>query len=264
MDDGSTDDTAEVAARYAARVRYFFKPNAGLPAARNTGILRAAGEFIQFLDADDFLLPPMLENQMQAARLQSEASVFFCGWNEVDADGTLMETWPATPLPGDAFHTLLSSNIAPPVCFTVRRAAFENAGLFDTSLRYCEDWDMWIRLAASGAGFRAVSGKNAMYRRIPGSLSRHYEKNWRTGLMVMRRHAARHEQCVACRDAVAQGTHRWREFCFGNGFRDDLRAIWGRGNRASAVRGLLRAGARDPGLVGLLFRQAWSRRPGGA
>src|SRR5579863_2245628 len=67
IDDGSTDNTAAVIQKWIAgdwRFSYFYQPNKGLSAARNSGLVRATGEFIQFLDADDILLPSKLEEQL--------------------------------------------------------------------------------------------------------------------------------------------------------------------------------------------------------
>ena len=64
VDDGSTDETAEVARRYGERVRYVWQPNAGETAARNLGLTAAHGEFIAFLDADDVWDSEKLERQI--------------------------------------------------------------------------------------------------------------------------------------------------------------------------------------------------------
>jgi glycosyltransferase involved in cell wall biosynthesis len=61
IDDGSTDHTAEIAARYARRITYIQQANRGVPAARNSGIARATGNWLAFLDADDLWEPDFLE-----------------------------------------------------------------------------------------------------------------------------------------------------------------------------------------------------------
>ena len=63
VDDGSTDDTAEVVSRYGTRVTYVQQSNQGVGAARNTGIDLARGDYLVFQDADDVLLPGKLEVQ---------------------------------------------------------------------------------------------------------------------------------------------------------------------------------------------------------
>jgi glycosyltransferase involved in cell wall biosynthesis len=69
VDDGSTDDTPEVMLHYAERVRYIRQENRGVPAARNTGIRAATGDFINFLDSDDFFLPTKIVQSPTGCRL---------------------------------------------------------------------------------------------------------------------------------------------------------------------------------------------------
>ena len=68
VDDGSTDDTAERVKKYGSKLHYFYKPNGGQASAFNWGLARALGEFVFFLDADDYWLPGKLELVMNAFR----------------------------------------------------------------------------------------------------------------------------------------------------------------------------------------------------
>ena len=65
VDDGSTDATASVVASFGAAVSYVFQANAGVAAARNAGMARARGDYIAFLDADDYWAPDKLETQLR-------------------------------------------------------------------------------------------------------------------------------------------------------------------------------------------------------
>lgn len=171
VDDGSTDNTPEVAARYGERIQYVYKPNAGLSAARNTGILHATGEFLHFLDSDDCIKPEMLRMQMDAFAATPTGTVFYAGWQEVDMNGRVIAQCDAPSLSPDPFRALLSENL-PVHCYSVRRAALANVGLFDVHLPACEDWDLWLRLAAARYEFVAASpGAVAVYRRHPDSMS---------------------------------------------------------------------------------------------
>ncbi len=66
VNDGSDDDTEGVAKRYGTRIQYIYRANGGLPAARNTGIARARGTYLKFLDADDSLHPEQIAWQVAA------------------------------------------------------------------------------------------------------------------------------------------------------------------------------------------------------
>ncbi|HEY2324319.1 MAG TPA: glycosyltransferase family A protein, partial [Thermoanaerobaculia bacterium] len=77
VDDGSTDETSEVLATYADRIRVLRQKNSGVAVARNSGIAAAHGEYVAFLDADDIWLPRKLELQM--ARFDESIGLVHCG-----------------------------------------------------------------------------------------------------------------------------------------------------------------------------------------
>ena len=79
VDDGSTDDTPAVLARYADRIRALPQPNAGVSAARNRALDQATGEFVALMDADDVMAPSRLERQVRAIQAEPEAVASFCG-----------------------------------------------------------------------------------------------------------------------------------------------------------------------------------------
>ena len=87
VDDGSTDETPDVARRYGDALRYVRQANKGLAGARNTGIERARGEFVALLDSDDVWLPGFLEHMMAVAEAQPRAAVYFGAWRYIDASG---------------------------------------------------------------------------------------------------------------------------------------------------------------------------------
>jgi glycosyltransferase involved in cell wall biosynthesis len=257
IDDGSTDATPEVASRYGDRIRYLRKENAGVSAARNTGILEARGDFVHFLDSDDCLRPDLLEKHMAAAAVHPEAAVFHSSFHAVNSRGQFVEEVRIDPTPVDAFHHLLCGLHFPPCTVTVRRAALANAGLFDTSLRCSEDWDVWLRLAARGYAFVTVSDAFAVYRRHPGSVSRQFEGMWRAGLTVLKRSRAYHANCARCRAAIARGTQHMRTSCFPL----LIDEVWNyrlRGETRKGVTRALRAALHTPALVPFLVRETFA------
>jgi glycosyltransferase involved in cell wall biosynthesis len=156
VDDGSTDTTPELGRRLAAEspaVRYVRQENAGLSAARNTGIRAASQPLVAFLDADDEWLPAMVSTLAAALHGEPAATVMAaCDSFRVDSDGNALGE-KATATRGDRYFSasdLLLKTRFMPSCALARREAFEKAGLFDTALRSSEDRDMWARLAAGG------------------------------------------------------------------------------------------------------------------
>lgn len=156
VDDGSTDRTAEILKRYGERLTYIYQPNSERSAARNTGIRHAKGEYLAFLDADDFWLPQKLERQVQVFDLAPEVGLVY-GWaynvdesgKKVDKgnDGILRRFDAGT----NVFESLLFENVVGiGGCSTVmiRADSVRQVGAFDESLVYIEDWDLWIRIAA--------------------------------------------------------------------------------------------------------------------
>lgn len=178
VDDGSTDATPEVAAKYGDRIRYIRKVNGGLPAARNTGIQHASYPFIGFLDADDQWKPEFLTRALgEFARLPAEFGVVAAQALYVDQDGVPFElkamTW---GVHGRMDHRdILIKTRFSPSAVVARKSALETAGLFDESLRSSEDRDMWIRIGAKFPIFLQAD-RLALIRRHRTSMSRNADR----------------------------------------------------------------------------------------
>jgi peptidoglycan/xylan/chitin deacetylase (PgdA/CDA1 family) len=170
IDDGSIDRTREIAgqaSRADSRVRVEAQPNAGESAARNRGVAVARGEWVVFLDADDWLLPTYLERMAAAIEADPAADVIHGGWVRVAFDG---EQSPPMFAPSDRplFPELARRNCLAIHACAVRRSLAAN-NPFDVTLRTCPDWDLWQRIARTGARFAAVPEALACYRLRPGS-----------------------------------------------------------------------------------------------
>src|SRR5262249_50697164 len=76
VNDGSPDNTEAVASRYGDRIRYVWRPNGGISAARNTGIANMRGLYVKFLDSDDYLHPEQIAWQMEALAGREDAVSF--------------------------------------------------------------------------------------------------------------------------------------------------------------------------------------------
>lgn len=200
VDDGSPDNASEVATRYEG-VIVIRQPNAGLCAARNRGILRSSGKFLLFLDSDDYLRPGMLAAAARAFAESDELDVVHGYADVVDEGGEkIIGEFGGQDISRDALHRLLLKNIGPPNTFVVRREVLSQVGLFDVSLRSCEDWDLWLRIAGRGGKFGLARDMRSVYRMVPGSMSKNVEVMWRAGRAVILRNARTHADCRSCRE----------------------------------------------------------------
>jgi glycosyltransferase involved in cell wall biosynthesis len=169
VDDGSTDQTASLAAELGAKV--ITRRNGGLSAARNTGIQNAANEWIALLDADDMWAPEKLERQ--AARIRPKTVLVYTGIRIFDDLGVREERRAADVV--SARKMLRYRNPITPSTALVRRDMVARDGGFREDIRACEDWEMWVRLDRLGE-FEAVVDPLTDYYVYPNSLSANPEK----------------------------------------------------------------------------------------
>jgi glycosyltransferase involved in cell wall biosynthesis len=165
INDGSTDRTLELVQEIQdERVKIFSYENGGLPVARNRGISHAKGEFIAFIDADDMWTSDKLE--LQLARLQQypEAGVAYSWSRFVNEQGELSYAVDDRHIEGNVYEKLLLNNfLNNGSSLLVRREAIDSAGEFDPTLKSCEDWDFYLRLAAKWS-FVLVPKPQILYR----------------------------------------------------------------------------------------------------
>jgi glycosyltransferase involved in cell wall biosynthesis len=162
VDDGSTDATPEVAAKYSHSTRYIRQENRGPAAARNAGLQAATGDLIAFLDADDIWHPEKIMQQMLALEADPGAGICLAQvqnfWiPELAHERERLKDHPfAQPIVGYVCQALLA-----------RREVFEKVGNFDQTLRIGEDTDWFTKIRS--AGIRQVVVPSVLvYRRIHG------------------------------------------------------------------------------------------------
>jgi glycosyltransferase involved in cell wall biosynthesis len=219
IDDGSTDNTAEVVkARYSGdiRVRYLYQYNAGPSVARNRGVREARGEFVHFLDSDEFLHPTKIQKSYALFREKPEIGVVYGHGipllphtdEELPMEypplpsGWVMCDWLKGRMSGGTYGVTSS--------FMVRRDAVLEAGGFREDQRVAEDWDLWIRLAARYP-FAALEDKLVYYyRRSEGLHSSRL--NMALGRLQtfqqVRRYAGR-EKCLTDQEYRQMLASRW-------------------------------------------------------
>ncbi len=148
IDDGSTDDTAEMIASYFPLVQYVIQLNQGVSAARNNGLVLATGEWVAFLDSDDEWLECKLEKQISALKSQSKYKI--CHTEEIwIRNGIRVNQMKKHQKKGGwIFPYCLPLCAMSPSSIIIHRSVFDDVGQFDTRLPACEDYDLWLRITA--------------------------------------------------------------------------------------------------------------------
>jgi len=187
VDDGSTDpDTVMfIDGLDLPRVTVIRQENAGLPAARNTGITASSGRFVVPLDADDELLPTYLERLR--SELEGDPSIGFAHcWAELFGD----VNWIWATRPYNPYTELLSNSVLQTAM--MRRSAWDEVGGYDESMQGGnEDWDMWLRFQEAGWGNRQVREPLYRYRKAGITMSVTNEARFEEGRERLRaRHPA--------------------------------------------------------------------------
>jgi glycosyltransferase involved in cell wall biosynthesis len=175
VNDGSTDDTSHIAEQWTQkdqRFRLIEKENGGLSSARNAGVEHASGSYLQFLDADDRLLPGCFEKAAMHIS-KNGAKVIQTGYRYTDTKGKRIFH---TTLPGNKpefIPGILTGNYGPVHSFIIEKQVAEKAGLFDMQLKSAEDWDFWIRVGKSGTNMiHFIPEPLVDYRITDNSMSR--------------------------------------------------------------------------------------------
>ncbi len=167
VDDGSTDESATVVEEYGDRVRLIRQANSGGCAARNVGFAAATGDYIQFLDADDYLYPVKLERQI--ALMQSEnCDAVYGDWQHQhhDVDGRIWKQEPAVSgVQDNVVESLLSGWWVSPAAVLYHRRIVERIGGWDESLAAAQDRDFFTRVAIETKLIKYSAGCDAVYRR---------------------------------------------------------------------------------------------------
>ncbi len=241
VDDGSTDETTVVAARYSEqlgpKLRYIRQENRGLPAARNTAIHHAEAEFLALLDADDVWLPHRLEASLKLFAGRPEVGLSYGLIEGIDPAGAVVgrftdrkqhpEGWIA-PL------IYMRTMDLPCPTVTFRRACVEQSGVFDETLRATEDRDLWVRIAQRFQ-VACVPEVIAQYRTSPEAMTTDPERMLRAQLQFVQKHFRSPGCGVRARRVALSWVYRQR-----------AEALATQGRMREAVRSALHAFALYP------------------
>ncbi len=176
IDDGSSDKTVDwVSQLDDSRIRLISQPNQGAASARNTGIKYSKGKYIAFLDADDLWRTTKLEKQVRYLEDNPAVGLVHTWTAFIQSDGIPTGRLMTTHGKGNVWEQMVVYNLVR--CGStamVRRCCFEDVGYFDQTLKYAEDWDMWIRISANYS-FETIHEPLVLYREHANNKSKNYE-----------------------------------------------------------------------------------------
>ena len=275
VDDGSSDDTADLVRRRFPQVIYHYQENAGLAATRNAGARLARGSVLGLLDADDEWVPTKLERQLAVLDRRPDLGAVGCHRIRIaeDAEGRELSRTPSRHADGGLdeldFAQEFWSNRVCGASVLFRREVFEGLGGYDASFRACEDMDMWLRLL--GAGHKLAVLREALYIFYdhPGSLrsrldlledswvkilgkwdpgtqpearpllsARDYETMCKWWWLKLTFHALRYGESARARDYARRAA----------GYREQQAGAGAGGGRGAVLAGALRAHREDKGF----------------
>ena len=159
IDDGSTDDSYEVASRFVPAIDVLTQPNSGLVAVLNRGLREAKGDYFVILSADDVLQPSYVETLLTALVEQPSAAYAYSAMEYFGARSGVFPAKPFSPA------LLLAGNYVNATALTRRADALAVGGFHSNPENAWEDWDFWLRLLERGRYGVAVPEPLLRYRR---------------------------------------------------------------------------------------------------
>lgn len=194
VDDGSTDNTSEIASSFVQqlgpKLQYIRQENRGLPGARNTAIRHSSAELLALLDADDIWLPCRLSESLKCFRDRPQVGLAYGFIQRIDPQGAVIDTFAERQQHGEgriAPYIYMRRIDLPCPTITFRKKCVDEVGLFDESLRATEDRDLWLRIALRYE-VALVPHIIALYRTSPASMTTDPDRMLTAQLQFIQKH----------------------------------------------------------------------------
>ena len=168
LDDGSTDNTREVLAKYTGRIIWETHPNMGETRTVNKGFSMAKGEIVVVVNSDDPLLPGAVREAVAFMQAHPDVLVAYPDWNRIGPDSEIISHTQAREY--DYLYMLKRHYCTPGPAAFIRRRAFEVTEGRDPGFRYVADLEYWLRLGLFGR-FARIPRTLATFRVHPDSAS---------------------------------------------------------------------------------------------
>ncbi len=215
VDDGSTDGTAAVLADYSARhpgrIRTLTQTNRGASAARNAGAAATTGEYLQFLDADDVILPQKISAQTALARSAGSPGLIIGDFEEVMPNGLLL---PALALYGRPWMALIKTRMGTTSSNLWKREALDAAGGWNEQLGSSQDYELMFRMLKRDVPVTWDPHiRTHVLKRVSGSISQTgVQANWDRYIAL--RHAIKEHLQTKDPERYAEEVESLRQYIF--------------------------------------------------
>ena len=154
VNDGSTDNTEEIALSYGEKIRYFKKENGGVSSALNLGIKEMHGKYFSWLSHDDKYAPTKIEKQIEKIlKCNDSKTICLCSSQHIDKDSKIIKEKNKDKYDCEKKYSwqeglldVLYNGSYNGCSLLIPKIAFKDAGLFNESMRYCQDLFMWINI----------------------------------------------------------------------------------------------------------------------
>lgn len=169
VDDGSTDGSLKVIQSFGDRIRWETGPNRGGNVARNRLLELAQGEWLQYLDADDYLLPDKIEKQMQFIAANPGVDVAYSRYiQETHEDGEVHQEVGLMPDQRDSWCLLVSWDLPQTGALLWQKQSVVSAGGWKADQPCCQEHELYLRMLKAGHRFAYCTDYGAVYRQWRG------------------------------------------------------------------------------------------------
>ncbi|HBR16749.1 MAG TPA: hypothetical protein DD725_03930 [Deltaproteobacteria bacterium] len=177
VDDGSTDETPHVLAKYAGKVKMICQGNSGGASALNTAIRNSSGEYIAWVSSDDVFLPTKLEEQIKFFNTYPDIDLVYTDFYVIDSKGNILEEVYCRSFDDrrEALLNMINRCYINGSTVMFKRSCIDRVGCFDESFRYSADWDLWFRMLWNFK-FGHIAKPLIKYRVHAANLTHHFKE----------------------------------------------------------------------------------------
>jgi glycosyltransferase involved in cell wall biosynthesis len=255
VDDGSTDNTAEVVHSYP-QVAYIYQRNNGISSARNAGVRATTGDYIVFLDADDRLLPNAAKSGLDCFCKHPDSGFVFGRYQKIDADGAVISLSNKPPDECDFYFALLQRNlIGMQSTVLYPRDILERVARFDERLRCGEEYDLYLRISREFPVHKHDEVV-AEYRRHDHNVSLNYRCMLEMTLRVLNAQIPYASRDSRYKEALKIGISNWQNHYGGLMVQDFRKNLRMHGLDRDSIRRLGNLASTYPQGIGLMTKKA--------